>query len=236
MHIRRKNESIMRIDKEHFMDLDQYFPIWDKLTISQQDILKKSSTFRKIAKGTILHSGKADCTGLIVVKSGQIRAYISSDDGKEITLYRLLERDICLFSASCMMPDIQFDIIVEAEKDSEAWIIPAEIYINIMNQSAVVANYTNQIMASRFTDVMWLIEQILWKSFDKRLAKFILDESDLNKSDTLKITHEKIAEHMGSAREVITRMLQYFQSENMVQLTRGTIQLIDRKQLEELAK
>lgn len=218
------------------MDLDQYFPIWDKLTISQQDILKKSSTFRKIAKGTILHSGKADCTGLIVVKSGQIRAYISSDDGKEITLYRLLERDICLFSASCMMPDIQFDIIVEAEKDSEAWIIPAEIYINIMNQSAVVANYTNQIMASRFTDVMWLIEQILWKSFDKRLAKFILDESDLNKSDTLKITHEKIAEHMGSAREVITRMLQYFQSENMVQLTRGTIQLIDRKQLEELAK
>jgi len=79
------------------------------------------------------------------------------------------------------------------------------------------------------------MEQIMWKSFDKRLAKFLLEESALEESDSLKITHEKIANHMGTAREVVTRMLRYFQGEDMVRLTRGTVDIRDRKRLEKLA-
>ena len=91
-------------------------------------------------------------------------------------------------------------------------------------------------MASRFSEVMWLVEQIMWKSFDKRLAEFLLEESALDGGDTLKITHDKIAAHLGTAREVVTRMLRYFQSEGMVALTRGSVELIDRKRLNMLAK
>ena len=100
----------------------------------------------------------------------------------------------------------------------------------------MVANYANQLISSRFSEVMWLMEQIMWKSFDKRLATFLLEESALEGSSSLKITHEKIANHMGTAREVVTRMLRYFQSEGMVKLTRGTVEIIDEKRLEDLSE
>ncbi|MDD4796339.1 MAG: Crp/Fnr family transcriptional regulator [Eubacteriales bacterium] len=216
------------------MDLSQYFPIWEKLTAAQRGALRGAATLRSAARGTVLHNGSADCVGLFVVRAGQLRAFILSDEGKEITIYRLFERDICLFSASCILSDIQFDVTIEVEKDAEFWVIPADTYRQLMEASAPVANYTNQIMAARFSEVMWLIEQVMWKSFDKRLAAFLLDESALEQSDTLRITHERVAAHMGTAREVVTRMLRYFQSEGLVRLSRGGITLADADRLRAL--
>ena len=144
---------------------------------------------RDIKKGTIIHNGKLDCTGLLLVKSGQLRTYILSDEGREITLYRLFDMDMCLLSASCIMRSIQFEVTIEAEKDTALWIIPAEIYKGIMKESAPIANYTNELMATRFSDVMWLIEQIMWKSLDKRVASFLLEETSIEGTNELKITH-----------------------------------------------
>jgi len=143
---------------------------------------------------------------------------------------------MCLFSASCIMRSIQFEITIEAEKDTEVWVIPVDLYQKMMTESAVVANYTTEVMSSRFSDVMWLIEQILWKSLDKRLSAFLIEEALIESSDTLKITHETIANHLGSHREVITRMLKYFQSEGMVRLSRGTIKLLDTKKMKSLCE
>ncbi|MEA4920060.1 MAG: Crp/Fnr family transcriptional regulator [Clostridiaceae bacterium] len=213
------------------MTLKEYFPIWNRLTDSERKQLEQSVIRRSVSKGTILHNGSEDCVGLFVICSGQLRAFILSDEGKEVTIYRLFERDICLLSASCVVQSIQFDIIIEAEKDSEVFVIPTDIYKKLMEGSAVLANYTNEIMASRFSEVMWMIEQIMWKSFDKRLAAFLLEESSLEQSDSLKITHDRIASHMGTAREVVTRMLRYFQSEGMVSLARGAVELTDKKRL-----
>ena len=218
------------------MSIAEYFPIWDKLSASEQKEIAEAALERTAPKGTLMHNGSADCLGLFVIRSGQLRAFILSEEGREITIYRLFERDICLFSASCMMSSIQFDVTIEAEKDSEIWIIPTGVYKALMEKSAVVANYTNQIMASRFSEVMWLVEQIMWKSFDKRLAEFLVHESGLEDSDALKITHERIANHMGTAREVVTRMLRYFQSEGMVSLNRGEIHITDKDRLYELAE
>jgi CRP/FNR family transcriptional regulator, anaerobic regulatory protein len=173
------------------MDFQNSFPIWNQLTKNQQDRLLGSLMTSRVSKGTVVHNGSADCTGLLLLKSGQLRAYILSDEGREITLYRLFDMDMCLFSASCIMRSIQFEIIIEAEKDTELWIIPADVYKNIMNESAPAANYTNELMASRFSDVMWLIEQIMWKSLDKRVAAFLLEEAAIEGTYELKITHEK---------------------------------------------
>lgn len=213
------------------MTLKEYFPIWDRLTDTERALLSQSVTKRSVSKGTVLHNGSADCVGLFVICSGQLRAFILSDEGKEVTIYRLFERDICLLSASCVMQSIQFDITIEAEKDSEVFVIPPDIYKKLMEGSAALANYTNEIMASRFSEVMWLVEQVMWKSFDKRLAAFLLEESSLEESDGLKITHDRIAAHLGTAREVVTRMLRYFQAEGMVSLTRGAVELTDKKRL-----
>ena len=113
------------------MKLQDYFPVWEKLTPAQQKRLEDSRLSRTVRKGTVLHSGSADCTGLLLIRKGQLRAYILSDEGREITIYRLFERDICLFSASCIMRSIQFEVMIEAEKDTELWVIPAEIYQKI---------------------------------------------------------------------------------------------------------
>lgn len=218
------------------MSFAQYFSIYSKLSPADQAVLTGSAVLRTVKKGTLVHGGGNDCMGLLLVRSGQLRAYITSDDGKEITIYRLFERDICLFSASCIMNSIQFDIMITAEKDTEFWIVPPMVYKALMERDVTVANYTSQIMATRFTDVMWLVEQVMWKRFDQRLAHFLLEESAIEDTPVLKITHESIAAHLGTAREVVTRMLKYFQSEGMVQLSRGTVALTDIEKLEALVE
>ena len=195
-----------------------------------------AAELRSAKGGTVLHNGSMDCLGLLLIRSGQLRVYTLSSEGREITLYRLFDMDTCLFSASCVMPDIQFDVIVEAEKDSEFWILPSCLFKDLMEESAPMAVFANQLISSRFSEVMWLMEQIMWKSFDKRLAAFLLEESALENTASLKITHEKIANHMGTAREVVTRMLRYFQSEGMVALTRGTVELSDMSRLRQLSE
>ena len=209
------------------MSLANYFPIYHKLTEAEQNLLSRVVIEKKAEKGTILHTGMNDCIGLLVIKSGQIRAYLTSDEGREITIYRLFEHDICMLSASCVMNSIQFDITISVEKDAEFLVIPVGTFKMLMDQSLAVSNYMNQVMGTRLSEAMWLIEQVMWKSFDKRLAAFLVEESNLEGTAELKITHEKIANHMGTAREVITRMLKYFQREGMVSLTRGTIEILD---------
>ena len=222
--------------KEVFiMDVQDFFPVWAQLTPQQQKILTQSAIRRSIPKGTMLHSGSTECTGLLLVCSGQLRAFILSDEGREITLYRLFERDICLFSASCMLRSMQFEIMIAAEKDTELFIIPADVYQSVAQQSAPAANFTTEIMAGRFSEVMWLMEQIMWKSFDRRLARFLLDESALEGTAVLHLTHKTIANHLGTAREVVTRMLRYFQSEGLVRLSRGAVELSNHSGLEVLA-
>ena len=217
------------------MDISANFPIWNKLAPEHQALIESNLVRRHVSKGTVVHDGSADCSGLMLVRSGQLRAYLLSDEGREVTLYRLFDMDICLFSASCVMQSVQFDVMIEAEKNSELWVIPPHIFQRLKNESAVMANYTNDLMASRFSEVMWLMEQIMWKSFDKRLAAFLLEESVLEESRQLKMTHETIGNHLGNPREVVTRMLRYFQSEGMVNLSRGAVEITDEKKLRALA-
>ena len=216
------------------MSIANYFPVFSKLTPQQQQMVLDFTATRKVSAGTVVHNGTMECTGFLLVRSGQLRAYTLSDEGREITIYRLFEHDCCLFSAACIMASLQFEVIIEAEKDSEVFIIPPSVYQKLMNESLPVSKFTNDLMATRFSDIMWLMEQIMWKSFDKRLAGFLLEEANIEGTNSLKVTHERIANHMGTAREVVTRMLRYFQSEGLVQLSRGTIEITDAQGLQTL--
>lgn len=213
------------------MELCDCFPAWGKLNDGERARLASAARLRRVPGGTPLHGGGQDCLGFLVLCSGRLRVFILSEGGREITLFRLLEGDACLFSASCMLSGLRLDLSIEAETDAELWVVPSEDYRALMEGSAALANYTNALMASRFSDVMWLLDQILFQSFDARLAAFLLEEAAMEGSDTLHITHERIANHLGSAREVVTRMLKYFQSEGLVSLGRGSVRLLDREGL-----
>ena len=216
------------------MDFREYFPIWKQLPREHQERIENVIEYRQVKKGTHIHDSSAECLGLVLIQSGQLRSYILSEDGREITGSRLFEYDVSLLSASCVMPDMQVNIMIAAEKDTAFWSIPACLFKNLMEESLPVANYARNLLGSHFSELMWLMEQIMFKSLDKRLSGFLLEESDLEDSVELKITHEKIANHLGTAREVVTRMLRYFQNEGMVKLSRSTIEITNKAALKKL--
>ena len=218
------------------MAFSEYLPFWGKLNAEQQERITGVVEHRIVAKDTRIHDSSAECLGLVMVKTGQLRAYILSEDGREITIGRLFDYDVSLLSASCVMPDMNFNVMIEAEKDTEIFSIPACLFKNLMEESIAVASFANSLISNNFSELMWLMEQIMWKSFDRRLAEFLLEEARLEDASELKITHEKIAAHLGTAREVVTRMLRYFQSEGMVKLSRGAITLTNKKKLQEIAQ
>ncbi len=216
--------------------LKQTFPFWDNLSSKQQKLLQSACTIHTAKKGKLIYGGVEECNGLLLVISGQLRAYIVSEEGKEVTLYRLLPQDICIFSASCILKQIHFDVMIQAEQDTTFLKIESEVYQQLMEQSAAVANQTNQMMAARFSDVMWLIERILFQRMDTRVAALLLEESQLSGTNHLQITHEGLANHLGTAREVVTRILKYLQAEKAIQLSRGHIFITDVDKLTCLAQ
>ena len=207
---------------------------WKDLTENQKTLLNQSIIKKQFTKGEAMRSSSKNCSGLFLIESGQVRAYIVSENGKEITLYRLFERDVCIFSASCIMKNISFDIFIETEKETTAYLIPTQVFDKLSKEAIAVQVFANELMASRFSEVMWIMEQALFMTLDKRLAIFLLEQSNIEETDNIEITHEKIANNLGSAREVVTRMLKYFQNEGIVSLSRGTISIIDYKKLEQL--
>ena len=216
------------------MHISDCFPNWDRLEPQVREELEAAAMARTAKKGELIHNGSAGCTGLILVRSGQLRVFAPSEDGREITLFRLLERDVCLFSAACVIHDLQVELCVQAETDAAFWQISPEVYRTLMERSPALLQFTNQLTAGRFSDVVWLMNQVLWKRFDQRLAAFLLEERALSGSDTLRITHEAIGNHLGTAREVVTRMLNYFRDEGLVRLSRGTVAILDPEALERL--
>ena len=141
---------------------------------------------------------------------------------------------MCVLSASCILANINFAVFIEAEKDSEVYIISPYKYKEIKDHNIIVESFTNSVINQSFSDAMWIMEQILFMSFDKRLAIFLLEQSVSAKTDTLNLTHDYIAKNMGTAREVVSRMLKYFQTEGIVSLSRGTITITDKNKLKKL--
>lgn len=220
--------------KEKKLYYQETLKFWGDLTENQKALLNQSMIKKEFTQGEAMRTSSNNCSGLFLIESGQVRAYIVSESGKEITLYRLFDRDVCIFSASCIMKNISFDIFIETEKETIAYLIPTPIFDKLSRESMAVQVFANELMASRFSEVMWIMEQALFMTLDKRLAIFLLEQSNIEETDMIEITHEKIANHLGSAREVITRMLKYFQNEGMVSLNRGAINIIDRNKLEQL--
>ena len=210
------------------------FPFFDKINDTERQTLLRSSQYVRFKRGTNIHDG-GECTGVILIKSGSLRVYIISEDGKEITLYRLFPGEICILSASCVLETVTFDVFIDAEEDSECVVVGGCAFEDIARRLPEVKIFTLEAALGRFSDVMWVMQQILFMSMDKRLAIFLLDECSKTGTDTVKLTHEQIAKYMGSAREVVSRMMKYFAAEGLVSASRSEgIKILDKKRLRAL--
>jgi CRP/FNR family transcriptional regulator len=213
--------------------LPELLPFWDKLREPEKQLIFDHTILNNYEDRQNIHGGYEDCTGVIAVKKGRLRVYLLSDEGKEVTLFRLLDHDVCLLSASCIMKNISFDIYVDAEGPVELYVLNSAIYDRIAKENPSVGNFMTEMISMRFSEAMWVMEQILFMKLDKRLAMFLLEEASLEVGDTITLTHEQIAGHMGTAREVISRMLKYFSNEGILSVSRKGITILDRKRLME---
>ena len=211
----------------------QYFPFWDKLTASQQDRLCAATHPARYEKGENVH-GMGGCTGVLVVESGCLRGYLLSEEGREITLFRAFPGEVCILSAPCALRTFSLDVMIDAEEDSSLLVIDGPEFAAVARENPYAENFALSSAAGRLSDAVWVMQQILFMRFDQRLAVFLLEESEKD-GPVLKLTHDQIARYMGSAREVVSRMLRYFTSEGIVRVSRGTVEVTDKKKLLSLA-
>lgn len=214
--------------------LEERLTFWNQITKEEQEILIQNTAVVKYTQGQNIYDAQQECIGVLLIKRGELRTYILSEEGKEVTLYRLSDDDVCILSASCILKNITFDVHVDAEKDTEVLLINSSVFSGLSQKNIYVEAFSLRLTADRFSDVMWAMEQILFMSFDRRLAIFLLDEMAKMGTDTLPFTHEQIAKYVGSAREVVSRMLKYFAKEGMVELSRGSIKIVDRQKLKKI--
>ena len=212
----------------------EIFPFWEEIPDADRDYICQNSMSVTYPKGAGVHDGN-ECSGVIFVCSGSLRLSMMSDEGKDITLYRLHKGDMCMLSASCVLQSITFDVFINAEEDSQCYVISGPAYAAVSERNPSIKIFSLEAAVSRFSDVMWVMQQILFMSMDKRLAIFLTDESARTGKDTITLTHEQIARYMGSAREVVSRMLKYFANERIVEVSRKGIRILDKKRLRKLA-
>lgn len=211
----------------------QYFPFWDKLTPAQQERLCAATHPARYGKGENVH-GMGGCTGVLVVETGCLRGYLLSEEGREITLFRAFPGEVCILSAPCALRTFSLDVMIDAEEDSSLLVIDGPEFAAVARENLYAENFALSSAAGRLSDAVWVMQQILFMRFDQRLAVFLLEESEKN-GPVLKLTHDQIARYMGSAREVVSRMLRYFTSEGLVRVSRGTVEILDPKKLRKLA-
>ena len=228
--------SCMAEISPHAQCLASAFPFWEHLTPEEQERLCRFTRPVHYAKGTRVHSPLENCVGILLLRSGQLRSYLLSEDGRDVTLYRLFGGEVCILSASCVMDAVNIDLYIDAEEDTEALCISAGIFRQLMQENIYVRCYAYQMTAERFSDTMWTMQQILFMSADRRLAIFLTDELAKTGGADIRMTHDQMAKYMGSAREVVSRMLKYFAQEGWVRLYRGGVQVLDKKKLQALAR
>ena len=212
----------------------EVFPFWDEISDEDRNYICGNSSSVLFKAGTNIHDSSS-CSGVIYIRTGSLRVYIMSDDGKDITLYRLHSGDMCMLSASCVLKTITFDVFVDAEEDSECFVVNGNAFASVSENNPDVKIFALELAVTRFSDVMWVMQQILFMSMDKRLAIFLSDECARTGSDVVMLTHEQIAKYMGSAREVVSRTMKYFSNEGIVEASRKGVKILDKKKLRELA-
>ncbi len=212
----------------------QKLSFWKELNEEEQTLICRESQLHSYKKGALIHACNGQCLGLLITLSGQIRIALSSDEGREVTLFRLYPDDLCALAASCILKSITFDVKISAEADAELLIVPAPVLEKLSAQNLHVECFLYKLTAEHFSEVVWAMQQILFMNFDKRLAVFLYDEYVRSGSKQIQMTHEQIARNIASAREVVTRMLKRFAEEGIVSLQRGNVSLDDIPKLKQL--
>lgn len=207
--------------------LQRSFPFWDGLSREQQRAMEQGITKTFCEKKTRLHFGGGECAGVQIIEKGRARIFITSPNGGDITLFRLMDGDVSILSAACMLNGMDIELDMEMETECVIYTIPKKIYRKLYDESSAVKEYTMEMISEKFSDIMWLFNQFVFSNVASRVAGALLEHRGITGGDVLNITHDVLARDAGTAREVVTRILKQFQNDGLVKLTRGKIEVLD---------
>ena len=231
------------------MEQLQQLPFWENLSDEEKRMTKGLTVIRDFDKGNILHAMDKDCLGLAVVLKGSVRAYMMSEEGREITLYHVREGEFDVLTASCIMYQITFDTQMIIEEDSRIMVIPTTALRRLMEENIYVRSFIYESLTERFSDVMWTMEQILFYGIDQRIAAYLvrrgmeqgcftakaMEDGAVNCPE-IRVTHEEIAREISTAREVVARIVKHFIEDGFIETGRGKIRILDPQSIYDLAE
>lgn len=209
-------------------------PYWDALTEKERTLVEENLRSLRFEKDALVLAG-GDCLGLLLVTKGRLRAYLLSEEGREVTVFRVGPGECCVLSATCVMSQIHFETHMEAEEETEMLLLGSGVFRQLTEENVSIRCFLYEMAAERFSEVLWVMQQILFMGFDRRLALFLTESCRRAGTSQLKVTHEQMARDLGSAREVVTRMLRRFSEEGLVELGRGTVTVKNPEGLARLA-
>ncbi len=212
-------------------DFASLFSFWNDLTRAQADFLKNSLRNQVFPAGKLIHRSDGGCRGIMSVISGALRVYCVSEEGREVTLYRVDSGEICILSASCLMDSLVFDVLIESLEETEVCLIPSTALHKVEVENPLVELYIYKNATEKFSEVLWTVQQILFMKIDQRLALALHEEMNRQKNNILSITHEDLAKQIGSVREVVSKTLKYLEEEGLVRLGRSKIEILDKEGL-----
>lgn len=200
-------------------------PFWSMLSSEEQAIVSERAVVKNFGKGQLVSSNTSECLGIVFILEGEIRVSMTSDEGREVSLYHARKDEVCVSTASCVIRQLTFDTAVVAEKDTSLLVVPAMVCARLMESNVHVRAFVFESETERFSQAVRAIQLMLFKRFDQRLASYLVSHFEGSGSDEIRKTQEEIARDVNSAREVVARMLREFADKGLVEIRRGAIKL-----------
>ena len=183
----------------------------------------------KLTPGDVVFSNGADVPVVPLVMSGRVRVFSPSETGHEITLYEIQPGETCVLAASSALAGKAYPATAVAETDTEAWLVPKDTFIRLFTSNELFRAFVFDAFSSRLSVVMGLVEEVAFRKMDERLAAYLLRRTE--SGERLKETQEAIAAQLGTAREVVSRILSDFERKGLVKTGRGYVDVLERDEL-----
>ena len=201
-------------------------PFYSDLTQDERVRIENCARIREYKRNSLIYSPEQECLGLIKLLSGSLRTFMLSEEGREVVIYRMGEGEIDLLSASCVVNQISFETQMVADTDCTLLVIPATCLAEFKRNNLAVRCFIYEKLGERFSDVMKLMQTMLFTRIDKRIAALLREKAEASGTDEIRITHEEIAALINSSREVVSRTLKEMDRSGLLSLGRGRITLL----------
>lgn len=209
-------------------------PFWNKLSEGEKIVAGRGLTQHTYKQGVYILGFSDVCLGMVHIRKGSIRVFITSEEGREVTLFHISEGECCVFSSACAIDGITLDVQMVAEREVELFAIHAGTVAKLMESNIHFKCFVYELAATRYSTVVWVMQQILFAHFDERMARLLLSLYEKTGDKTIRMTQEAMAQEVNSAREVVARMLKQFASDGWIELKRGTVVLKDIEALKNI--